>query len=42
LEIVTKDILNDGERNFVGRIPEAELILLDLLKPEYFFGFINY
>lgn len=41
LEIVTKDILNDGERNFVGRIPEQELILLDLLKPDHLFGFIS-
>lgn len=41
LEIVTKNIANDGERNFVGRIPENELILLDLLKPEYLFGFIK-
>lgn len=41
LEIVLKDIPNDGERNFVARIPEKELILLDLLKPEYLFGFIK-
>ena len=41
LEIVEKDMPNDGERNFVGRIPEKELILLDLLKPEYLFGFIK-
>jgi hypothetical protein len=40
LEIVTKDIFNDGERNFAGRIQKQELILLDLLKPEHFFGFI--
>lgn len=40
LEIITKDILNDGERNFVGRIPKQELILLDILKPEHLFGFI--
>ena len=41
LEIVTKDMPNDGERNFVARIPKQELILLDLLKPEYLFGFIK-
>lgn len=41
LEIVTKDMPNDGERNFAARIPEQELILLDLLKPEYLFGFIK-
>jgi hypothetical protein len=40
LEIITKDILNDGERNLVGRIPDQELILLDILKPEHLFGFI--
>lgn len=41
LEIITKDIPNDGDRNFVARIPKQELILLDLLKPEYPFGFIK-
>ena len=41
LEIVAKDMPNDGERNYVARIPKEELILLDLLKPEYFFGFIK-
>ncbi|MFL0267518.1 DUF871 domain-containing protein [Candidatus Clostridium radicumherbarum] len=41
LEIATKDMPNDGQRNFVARIPEQELILLDLLKPEYPFGFIK-
>lgn len=41
LEIVAKDMPNDGERNFVARIPEQELILLDLLKPEHPFGFIE-
>ncbi|ERI95621.1 hypothetical protein HMPREF1982_00095 [Clostridiales bacterium oral taxon 876 str. F0540] len=41
LEVVTMDMPNDGERNFVGRIAEQELILLDLLKPEYPFGFIK-
>ncbi|HAZ37088.1 MAG TPA: DUF871 domain-containing protein [Clostridiaceae bacterium] len=41
LQIVTMDIPNSGERNFVGRIEEQELILLELLKPEYLFGFIK-
>ncbi|MDE6475771.1 MAG: DUF871 family protein [Erysipelotrichaceae bacterium] len=41
LEIILKDMPNDGERNLVGRIPEEELILLDLLKPEFPFGFIK-
>ncbi|WP_264848614.1 DUF871 domain-containing protein [Clostridium omnivorum] len=39
LEIVTRDMPNDGERNFVAKIPDQELILLDLLKPEHLFGF---
>jgi len=41
LEIILKDMPNDGERNLVAKIPKEELILLDLLKPEYFFGFIK-
>lgn len=41
LEIIEKDMPNDGERNLVARIPKEELILLDLLKPEYLFGFIK-
>lgn len=41
LQIIEKDMPNDGERNFVGKIPEQELILLELLKPEYPFGFIK-
>ncbi len=41
LEIILKDMPNDGERNLVGRIPEQELIVLDLLKPEFPFGFIK-
>lgn len=40
LEVVLQDIPNDGERNLVGVIPEEELILLDLVRPEYEFGFI--
>lgn len=41
LEIIEKDIPNDGERNFVARLPKEELILLDMLKPEHLFGFIK-
>jgi len=41
LEIIEKDMPSDGERNLVARIPEEELILLDLLKPEHLFGFIK-
>lgn len=39
LQVIEKDIPNSGERNFVGRIRNQELILLDLLKPEHLFGF---
>lgn len=41
LQIIEKDMPNNGQRNFVGRIGKPELILLELLKPEYPFGFIN-
>lgn len=41
MEIILKDMPNDGERNFAARIPEQELILLDQLKPEHLFGFIK-
>lgn len=41
LQIITRDMPNDGERNYIGRIPEQELILLELLKPEHPFGFIK-
>lgn len=41
LQIIEKDMPNDGERNLVGRIRKQELILLDLLKPEYYFGFVK-
>ena len=29
LQIVLKDMKNDGQRNLIGRIPEEEMILLD-------------
>ncbi len=41
LEIILRDMPNDGERNLVGRIPEEEFMILDLLKPEFPFGFIK-
>lgn len=41
LEIIERDLPNDGERNFVGKIMQEELLLLDLLKPEYLFGFVK-
>ncbi|BCZ49101.1 hypothetical protein psyc5s11_51680 [Clostridium gelidum] len=41
LEIIEKDMPNDGKRNLVARIPKEELILLDILKPEHLFGFIK-
>ncbi len=41
LEIVKRDMPNDGERNLVGKIPTQELMLLDLIKPEYAFDFIK-
>lgn len=43
LQIVLKDMPNDGERNLVGRIPEEELIILDLQEknPDFLFGFIH-
>ena len=41
LQIIVKDMINDGERNLVARIPKRELPLLELLKPEYLFGFIK-
>lgn len=43
LQIVLMDIVNDGERNFIGRIPEEEMIILDLLEknPDFLFGFVR-
>lgn len=41
LQIIAKDMPNDDERNLVGRIPNQELILLDLLKPDHLFSFIK-
>lgn len=33
LQIVLKDMKNDGQRNLVGRIPETEMVLLDHFVP---------
>lgn len=43
LQIVLMDIVNDGERNLIGRIPEEEMIILDLLEknPDFLFGFVK-
>ncbi|MGX8680211.1 MAG: DUF871 domain-containing protein [bacterium] len=41
LEIVMRDIPNDGERNLAGRIKEEEIGLLDLVKPGFHFGIIR-
>ncbi len=41
LEVARQDMVNDGTRNLVGRIPEEELFLLDYIKPENAFGFIK-
>jgi len=43
LQIILRELPNDGERNLVGRLNEQELILLSLLEehPDYLFGFIK-
>ncbi len=43
LHLILQDIVNNGEQNFVGRIPENELIILDLHEahPDHLFGFIK-
>lgn len=42
LQIILRDLPNDGERNLVGKIPKEELIILDNLEknPDHLFGFI--
>lgn len=42
-EIILQDIENDGERNYVGKIPAEELIILDQMErhPEHLFGFLK-
>ena len=41
LEIARMDMVNDGTRNLVGRIPAEELFLIDYIKPEHPFGLIR-
>ncbi|MEG0328151.1 MAG: MupG family TIM beta-alpha barrel fold protein [Erysipelothrix sp.] len=41
LQIVTKDMPNDGRRNVVGHIPENEMMLLDFAKPWRPFAFLK-
>lgn len=43
LEVVLQPIENDGQRNLVGHIPQAELIILDEMEhhPDHSFGFIE-
>ncbi|MFV0393444.1 MAG: DUF871 domain-containing protein [Coprobacillaceae bacterium] len=42
LQVVLRDDLpNDGERNYIGRIPDNEMIILDLVKPGHKFKFIK-
>lgn len=42
-EIVLQPIENDGERNLVGRIPENEMMILDLMEehPDHMYGYIK-
>lgn len=42
-EIILRDIENDGERNYVGRIPDNEMIILDRMEehPDHMFGFVK-
>ena len=42
-EIILQPIENDGERNYVGRIPENEMMILDLMEqhPDHMYGFIK-
>ena len=41
LQIVLKDMPNDGERNLAGRIPAHELCILDLVPASIPFGFLK-
>ena len=43
IEIVLKDMENDGERNLLGRIPENEMIILDRMEanPDHSFAMIR-
>jgi hypothetical protein len=39
LQIVTKDMANDGRKNVIGHLPEYEHVLLDYAKPWTVFAF---
>ena len=41
LQVVLRDMKNDGVRNYVGRIKEEEFVILDSIKPGQSFSFIN-
>lgn len=41
LQIVLKDMENDGRRNVIGHIPKNEHILLDYIDSWKSFGFIQ-
>lgn len=41
LEIVLQDIENDGERNLVGTIKKEEMMILDLIRPGFYFKIIK-
>lgn len=43
VEIILKEIENDQERNLLGRIPDNEMIILDLMEehPDHVFGFLK-
>ena len=42
VEVILKDIPNDGERNLAGRIPEEEFVILDRMEenPDHFWDFL--
>lgn len=42
VEVILKDIPNDGERNLAGRIPKEELMILDRMEenPDHFWDFL--
>lgn len=42
-EVVLQEIENDGTRNLVGRIPDNEMMILDLMEehPDHLFGFVR-
>ena len=42
VEVILKDIPNDGERNLVGKIPKEEFLILDRMEenPDHFWDFI--